>query len=76
MRLIPNLELRDSMKNTKLCNSNAASVNEVVIAADHLGTLHDFFLVQLNMIALVCIGTITYEDEGLYTNICYMVINI
>jgi hypothetical protein len=75
--LIPNLEVHDFMKNTKLFNSNAASVYEVVIVALCPGALYDFFLVsQLNMIALVCIGIVTYADEGLHANICYVIINM
>lgn len=46
MRPIPNLEAHDSMKNTKLSNSNAASVYEVVIAAVHPGAIYDFILVS------------------------------
>lgn len=64
-------------ENTKLYNSNAASVYEAVMAALHLGALYDFLCVsRLNMIASVCIGTITYEDKGLHATIYHVIINM
>lgn len=65
------------MKNIKLFNFNVVLVYEVVIVVFCFGVFYDFFLVlQLNMIVLVCIGIVIYVDEGLYVNICYVIINM